>query len=402
MVSLKDVLFAKHMISDVISRTALIHDEVILNNVNGNEVFLKMENLQRTGSFKLRGAYNKISGLSEEEKMCGVIASSAGNHAQGVAFAAQTYGIAATIVMPRHAPLSKVKSTQAMGAKVVLHGDVYDDAYAEAMRLQQETGATFIHPFNDPLVIAGQGTIGMEIMEDLPDVNAVMVPIGGGGLIAGVAATIKQINRGVRVIGVQAKNMPAMEMSFKSGALVSYSGETTLADGIAVKNPGDLTFELIKKYVDDIVTVDEDEIAQAILFLLEKAKTVAEGAGAVSVAAALRDNPDYKNKKIACVVSGGNIDVNILARIIDRGLMKSGRKIFCDTMMIDRPGTLSKLLLLIAEIGANIIQITHSRNKQDIKMGYANAVLEMETTDEQQVEKIKKVLAENGYLAKIY
>lgn len=397
---LEEITRAGQTLSNVIYKTSLIYDTT-LSEISNNHVFLKMENLQRTGSFKLRGAYNRIANLTEEEKKRGVIASSAGNHAQGVALAAQIYGIAATIVMPKHAPLSKVKATQKFGAKVVLHGDVYDDAFAEAVKIQKESNATFIHPFNDPLVIAGQGTIGLEILEALPDVDIVAVPIGGGGLIAGIAAAIKQIRPSVKVVGVQTRNMPSMQESIARNQIVTVQGSPTIADGIAVKTPGEMTFEIIRRYVDEIVTVDEDEIASAILFLLEKVKTVSEGAGAVSVAAILNRLSQYNDKKIVAVVSGGNIDVNILSRIIDKGLVKSGRKIFCDTVIPDKPGTLWRLLQLISNTGANILAVTHKRDKPDVLIGYASVEIELETADEEQVNAIKKLLEQNDYCAKI-
>lgn len=395
-VTLDDIERARQTLSDVAYRTSLVHDEM-LNGISGNQIYLKMENLQRTGSFKLRGAYNRIANLAEDEKRRGVIASSAGNHAQGVALAAQVHGIKATIVMPKHAPLSKVKATKSYGAEVVLFGEMYDEAYAEAIRIQQQTNATFIHPFNDPLVIAGQGTIGMEIIEDLPDVEIVVVPIGGGGLISGIATAIKNCKPGVKVIGVQARNMPSMLEAVHQNKMITIKGSSTIADGIAVKTPGEVTFDIVRRYVDDIVTVDEDEIASAILFLLEKMKIVSEGAGAVPMAAILNKFSQYRGKKIVAVVSGGNIDVNMLSRIIDQGLVKSRRKIYCDTVIPDKPGTLWRLIKLVSDAGANIISITHKRDKRNVSIGYVYVELELETADEEQIRLIGKLLAEHGY-----
>jgi threonine dehydratase len=395
-VTLQDIREAREILKSVVYKTGVVHNTTF-SEMSGNSVYLKMENLQKTGSFKLRGAFNKIAHLTDEEKRHGVIASSAGNHAQGVAMGATFYGIKSTIVMPKHAPLSKISATKSYGADVVLCGNVYDEAYAEARRLQKETGATFIHPFNDPQVIAGQGTIGLEILEDLPDADAIVVPIGGGGLISGVSIAAKSIKPGIKIIGVQSKNMPSMAESVENKKITTVDGTPTIADGIAVKTPGELTFSIIQKYVDNIITVDEDEIANAILLLLERAKVIAEGAGAVPVAAILNRMEDFRAKKIVALVSGGNIDVNILSRIIDKGLVKGGRKIFLDTLIPDRPGTLWRLLNLVAETGANVLSVTHNRSTRDVAIGYAKVELELETVNEEHIEKIKNVLTENGY-----
>lgn len=394
-ISLNDLKEARKCLENVAYKTGLVHNTT-LSEMSGNSVYLKTENLQKTGSFKLRGAYNKIAHLSDEEKKCGVIAASAGNHAQGVALGATSFGVKSTVVMPEHAPLSKISATKNYGAEVVLHGDVFDEACAEAVRIQKETGATFIHPFDDKEVIAGQGTIGLEILEDLPDVDIIVVPIGGGGLISGVAAAAKKVNPDVKIIGVQTKNMPSMLKSVEAGKITTFDGLPTIADGIAVKTPGKLTFELTQKYVDEIVTVAEDEVANAILLLLERAKVVSEGAGASSVAAIL-NQIDVKNKKIVAVVSGGNIDVNMLSRIIDKGLVKDGRKAFLDTLIPDQPGHLWKLLRIIAETGANVLSVTHKRSVQDVSIGYAQVELELETSNQEHIDKICNILKENDY-----
>ncbi|OAT86106.1 threonine ammonia-lyase [Desulfotomaculum copahuensis] len=396
MITLADVQKAAKTLEGVAYKTGLVYNTT-LSEMSGNHVYLKMENLQRTGSFKLRGAYNKIAGLRQEEKDKGVIASSAGNHAQGVALAATVFGIRSTIVMPKHAPLSKITATRQYGADVVLHGDIYDQAYEEAKRIQAETGATFIHPFNDPQVMAGQGTIALEILADLPDVEVVVVPIGGGGLIAGIAVALKSLRPGVKIIGVQAKNMPSMAESAARGKLITVDGTPTIADGIAVKTPGELTFEIVRRYVDDVVTVDEDEIAGAILLLLERAKAVAEGAGAAPVAAVLHRLSGYQNRKMAVVLSGGNIDVNFLSRTIDKGLVKNGRKIFLHTIIPDKPGTLWRLLQLIAGSGANVLAVTHSRETLDVPLGSARVELELETADADQARAIRELLEEHCY-----
>ncbi|OLN32588.1 Threonine dehydratase [Desulfosporosinus metallidurans] len=399
-ISLDDVYKAKETLKGIAYRTALVYNS-ILSDLSGNQVYVKMENLQRTGSFKLRGAYNKIAHLTGKEKRCGVIASSAGNHAQGVAVAATIYGIKSTIVMPKHAPLSKVTATRRFGANVILHGEVYDEAYEESLRIQQETHATFIHPFNDPLVIAGQGTIALEILKDLPDVEVVVLPIGGGGLISGVALALKTLNPDVKIVGVQSKNNPSMQKSIALHQLVTIKGTPSIADGIAVKTPGDLTFELVQQYVDEIVTVDDDEIASAMLFFLESAKVVAEGAGAASVAAIMHGLSHYKNRKMVALLSGGNVDVNILARTIDKGLVKNGRKCFLTTVIQDRPGALAQLLQFTASMGANVLAVTHRRETLDIPMSYAKVELELETTDTEQIRTIKKLLEENYYRVEI-
>lgn len=395
-VSLEEIQKARETLDGVICKTGLAYSNII-SEMSGNNVYLKMENLQRTGSFKLRGAYNKVANLSELEKKNGVVASSAGNHAQGVALAATTFGIKSTIVMPKHAPLSKVSATRGYGAKVVLHGDVYDEAYAQAKRIQVEENATFVHPFNDPMVIAGQGTIALELLEDLPDVEVVVVPIGGGGLISGMAVALKNMKPSIKIIGVQTQNMPCMAKAIAEKHIVTIDGIPTIADGIAVKTAGDLNFDIVQRYVDDIVTVDEEEIASAILLLLERAKTVAEGAGAASVAAVLSRLSGYRDCKIAAVISGGNIDVNTMTRIINKGLVKSGRKVFFDTIISDKPGVLWQLLQLIGNTGANVLAVTHSRENRDVALGCARVELELETADDEQIYTIKRLMEQRQY-----
>lgn len=399
-ISLEDIKKARETLAGVAVRTELAYTNT-LSDITGNRVYLKMENQQRTGSFKLRGAYNKVANLSAEEKKHGIIASSAGNHAQGTALAGTLFGISSTIVMPKNAPLSKVKATRGYGANVVLHGSVYDEAYAEARRIQQEQQLTFIHPFDDPMVIAGQGTIALEILEDLPDVEAVVVPIGGGGLISGVAVAIKNLKPSVKVIGVQTKNMPSMVEAVAQKRIITYDGSSTIADGIAVKTPGELTFELVQRYVDDIVTVDEEEIASAILLMLERIKTISEGAGAVSVAAVLNRLPSHKERKIAALISGGNIDVNMMSRIINKGLTKSGRKVIFNIVIPDKPGSLWRLLQLTAETGANVMNVTHHRESRGVALGYATVELELETADQEQIVAIKHLMEQHQYCVNI-
>ena len=361
------------------------------------EVYLKPENLQYTGSFKLRGAYYKISQLSDEEKSHGVIACSAGNHAQGVALGATHNGIKSVICLPASAPISKIEATKALGAEVVLVPGVYDDAYARALELQKEHNYTLVHPFDDPLVKAGQGTIGLEIIEEMPDVEAVIVPIGGGGLISGVAFTIKTLKPDVKVYGVQAKGAPSMVDSIKKGERVRLDSVSTIADGIAVKEPGVNTFDICSKYVDEIVTVSDDEVAAAILTLIEQQKLVAEGAGAVSVAAAMFNKVPIQGKKVVCLVSGGNIDVTNLNRVITRGLVKNGRDCSITLRLSDKPGQLSKVCSVIGENGANILSVEHKRNSTNTQISGCQLNIEMETRDRDHIKQIVKALTEAGF-----
>ena len=393
-VTLGMILEARERLKGVAQRTGLVQFKALSDEQS--QIYLKTEDLQNTGSFKVRGAYIKIASLSEEERACGVIASSAGNHAQGVALAAKAFGVPATIVMPAGAPLSKVKATRELGANVVLHGTVYDDAYAEACRIQQETGATFIHPFDDPMVIAGQGTIGLEIMDDLPDVRTIVVPIGGGGLASGVAAAVKMLHPNVRVIGVQASGAAGMKASMDAGHVVALPSAKTIADGIAVKKPGELTFALCSKYLDEIVTVDDDEIAQAILFLMERGKMVAEGAGAAPVAAIMNRKFDVSGK-VAAVISGGNIDVTMLSRIIEKGLLRAGRVSKLRIILQDRPGQLEQVSRIIGGNGANVMAIHHDRTDVDLDIRDAILEITMETQDREHAQRIIEALREAGF-----
>ena len=396
-VTLQMVQEAQERLKGVAQKTGLSYTNSV-SKLAGCDVWLKLENLQRTGSFKLRGAYNKVASLTPEEREKGVIAASAGNHAQGVALAASVYGCQSTICMPKHAPLTKIAATRGYGANVVLHGDFFDEAAAKAVELTKKHGYTFVHPFNDPLVIAGQGTIALEIIEQLADVDAIVAPIGGGGLISGLAIAAKNVNPKIKVIGVQAANMPSMKQSIEQGKILTVNGKASLADGITVKTPGDLTYEICKKYVDDIVTVDETEIAGAILWLIERVKTVSEGAGAVPVAALMNGKiSGIHNKKVAALVSGGNIDVNNMTRVINSGLLRSWRKVFFETVIPDQPGALVKLLTLISESNANVLSITHERSQHGISMGYTAVSFELETANEKHVEQLVERLKDNQY-----
>lgn len=394
MLSLDKIYHASFVLKEVIRRTDLIAAPQI--NPDSN-IYLKTENLQITGSFKVRGAYYKISQLSDEEKARGVIACSAGNHAQGVALGATKNGIKSLICLPAGAPISKVEATKRLGAEVCLVDGVYDDAYQKALQLKEEKGYTFVHPFDDENVIAGQGSIGLELLEQLPDAEAVIVPVGGGGLISGVAFALKTLRPNIKVYGVQAAGAPSMVQSVAHGSIERLPSVSTIADGIAVKEPGKNTFEYCKKYVDDIVTVTDDEISTAILSLIERQKLVAEGAGAVAVAAAMFDKVPIAGKKTICLVSGGNIDVTILSRVINRGLVKSGRSYVLTVELADRPGELVGVTSILARTGANIISVHHERagKTHDINACYLQVVLE--TRNQEHIDSIREELTTAGY-----
>ena len=370
-----------------------------LENANrlGENIYIKSENLQLTGAFKIRGAYNKIRSLTPEEASHGVIACSAGNHAQGIALSATKLGIKSVICMPEGAPISKVEATRNYGAEVVLVPGVYDDAAREAERLSKEHGYTFAHPFNDPYVIAGQGTIGLEILEQLPEVEQVVVPIGGGGLISGVAFAIKQLKPSCKVIGVQAAGAASMVDSIHANKILTLPSVHTIADGIQVKTPGDLTFDLVRQYVDDVVTVKEGEIASAILTILEKQKLVAEGAGAVGIAAAMYGKVDIKGKKVCALLSGGNVDVTMLERIITRGLAKERRTVSFSTVLPDRPHALTRFLNIISQTGANVLDIHHERRNTRTDIGSCIVSMSLETRDAQHIKEIYDKLQTSGY-----
>ncbi len=394
MLTLDKVYKASHVLKEVIRKTDLIKAPKINPDA---EVYLKTENLQVTGSFKVRGAYFKISQLTEEERSHGVIACSAGNHAQGVALAATKAGIKSLICLPDGAPISKVEATKGYGADVCLVPGVYDDAYAKALQLRDEKGYTFIHPFDDENVIAGQGTIGLELMEQLPEMDAVVVPIGGGGLISGVAFAIKNLNPNIKVYGVQAAGAPSMEQSLKNGKIGRLDSVSTLADGIAVKEPGVNTFELCQKYVDEVVTVTEDEISCAILSLIEQQKLIAEGAGAVSVAAVMFNKVPVKGKKVVCLVSGGNIDVTILSRVIRRGLVKSGRASLLTIELIDKPGQLVGVSNIIANLGGNVTAVHHERADANANINGCFLRIQLETRNFEHLNQIKQALTDAGF-----
>lgn len=394
MISLERIKHAAYVLKGVARHTDMIDGSNLGTDAH---VFLKTENLQTTGSFKLRGAYYKISQLSDEQKEAGIIACSAGNHAQGVALAAAEMNIPCVICMPDGAPISKVEATRALGADVILVPGTYDDAHDYALTLQQGSQATFIHPFDDEAVIEGQGTIGLEILKQLPDVEAIVVPIGGGGLIAGLAFAVKSIRPEVKVYGIQAAKAPCVFESLQSGTRVVLDEVPTFADGIAVKKPGHKTLELIKEYVDEVVTVSEDEIAAAILALMEKEKLIAEGAGAASVAAAMFNKLPVQGKKTVCVVSGGNIDVSILSRVITRGLVTSGRNSTIHIALEDKPGQFAGVSSIISEHGGNVVNVRHSGSDPNMAITSCYLTIGLETRDFDHMHEIRTALASAGF-----
>jgi threonine dehydratase len=396
MLTLQDIERARARIKDDIYMSPCAHSETF-SKLTGNKVYFKLENLQMTGSFKERGALNKILTLTDEEKRNGVIAASAGNHAQGVAYHATRKGVKSTIVMPAAAPLVKVTRTKEYGAEVVLHGASYDEAFEEAWRRREAENHTFIHAFDDDAVMAGQGTVGLELIEQNPYLEVVVVPIGGGGLISGIAVAMKEINPRVRIIGVQTTRLPSMQRAVAEQAPLTLPAAVTIADGIAVRRAGARTLPVVSKYVDEIVTVDEEEIANAILLLLEREKTVAEGAGAAGFAALIQERIAVKGKKIAVVIGGGNIDVNILSRIIERGLVKDGRLVRFRVRIPDHPGGLHKLTGEIAAARANIQEVIHNRAFSRVDLGETAVDVTLETRGAEHIEQLIRLLAERGY-----
>lgn len=393
---LQDIELAAQRLRPVLHHTELDMSSTF-SEMTGGQIYLKCENRQKTGSFKIRGAGNKIAALAERGEVKSVVASSAGNHAQGVALAAKNFGIPATIVMPATAPIAKVQATQGYGAKVVLSGDCYDDAYAKACEICREEGATFLHPYNDLEVIAGQGTLGLEILSDLPTADIVIVPAGGGGLLAGVAACIKQINPRIRIIGVQAEGADAIARSFREKKYISTDAVSTIADGIAVKAPGDITVELINRYADDVVTVSDIEISEAILMLMERCKQIVEPSGATPVAAVLKGKVDVKGKKVVCLLSGGNIDVSFIQCIIEQGLVSRHRRLKFTVTLLDKPGSLSRLLNDVAALGANILSVEHDRLSAGLNPNETNVHIACEVGGEAHGENVVAELKKKGY-----
>lgn len=397
LVSLQDIEHARTVIQGVARRTPMKRSTTLSGLTGATDFHLKLENFQRTGSFKVRGALNKIHSLTPQERARGVVAASAGNHAQGVAFAAAKSGVAAEIFMPEDATLSKVMATRAYGAAVHLAGRDYQEAFEHAQRHQQEHGCIYVHAYDDPKIMAGQGTLGLEIKEEVPDVEAVLVPIGGGGLISGVATALKALDPQVRVIGVQAEGASTIAPSLQKGQPITLERAETMADGIAVRKTSATTLPIIRQVVDEVVTVSENEIAAAILFLLERAKTVVEGAGAVSLAAAMHRKVDLAGQRACAVVSGGNIDMTLLSRIIQRGLIKEGRIAVFDTVVQDRPGQMAAILNLLAQHKANVLDVRHDRNRADVPLHRVGVEVHVETKGPEHVEELRQALAQAGY-----
>ncbi|MGQ0542021.1 MAG: threonine ammonia-lyase [Blastocatellia bacterium] len=396
-VKLSDIQDARKTLQNIINPTPIIADEKLSSEI-GAKSFLKAECLQRSGSFKVRGAYNKISRLSDEEKRRGVVAASAGNHAQGVALAARLHNIKAVIVLPEFAPLTKIIATRAQGAQVILKGTTFDEAVEHSRKLQQEHGYTYVHAFDDDLVIAGQGTIGWEIVEDLPEASLVVVPIGGGGIISGIALAVKNLLPNVRVVGVQAENVAPVNRSLNAGEPLECESQPTIADGIAVKRPGEKTLPMIREFVDEVVEVSEEEIARGIFHCVQNAHLVVEGAGAAGVAALLAKKIEVKPDDTVCaVLCGGNIDGNLLARIIEQVLVRQGRYIIMKLLVMDRPGMLAALLNTVAETGANVVEVYHQRAIWLAPLGRVGIEMILEVRDEQHGRDVHKHLEGAGY-----
>lgn len=391
-----DIQSARSRLQGIIQETPLDYSKTF-SNLSKNSIYLKLENLQKTGSFKLRGAFNKIANLTAEECARGVIAASAGNHAQGVAYAAHYHNAPCTIVMPESAPLAKIAATQSYGATVVLSGNSYDDAYAHALELQKQFGYTYVHAFDDPLIVAGQGTIGLEILEQLPTTQAIIVPMGGGGLATGIAIAVKSVRPDIKVIGVEASAAACFRHALDTGRIETVPPCPTIADGIAVRRPGNLTFELAKQYIDDVLTVEEEEITRTMVLLLERSKLVAEGSGAAALAACIYGKVPADLGDVVVVLSGGNIDVTVLSRIIEHGLTESGRYLRLAVNVADKPGALRNLLEVFADLGANVLTVQHHRMGSGISLGQTEIEVDLETRDHQHIEQIFSTLGEKGY-----
>ena len=395
MITFADIEQARERIKEQIYLSPFPYSETI-SRLTGSRVFFKLENLQMTGSFKERGALNRLLTLTSEEGQRGVIAASAGNHGMAVAFHSQRLGITATIVMPRHAPLIKVSSVRRYGAQALLSGEDYAAAFQEAQRIADERALTYIHAFNHPMIIAGQGTIGLELYAQQPELDAVLVPVGGGGLIAGIALALKTLKSSTRIIGVQAAALPSMKLSIEQNQIARVPAAATIADGIAVRAPGDETFPMVKKFVDDIVTVSEGEIANAVLMLLEIEKTVAEGAAATALAALVNGKVSFTGKNVGVLISGGNIDMNLITRIIENGLIQDGRLTRLSVVISDLPGSLARLAQRIAALDANILHINQTRGFGQTAIGETEVELTLETTGREHIEKICAGLRADG------
>lgn len=399
-ITVEKVKEARELVRGVIHLTPLVYSR-FFSNLTGAALHLKLENMQKTGSFKIRGAYNKIYSLTSGERAMGVVAASAGNHAQGVAYAASRAGLKSTIVMPENSPITKITATRGYGAEVVLWGNDYDQAYEKALEIRDLTGAAYVHGFDDPDVIAGQGTLGLEILDQLPGVEAVVAPVGGGGLLGGLAFALKSLRPGVKVYGVQSAASPAVYHNLKGGPVGEGASSASIADGIIVRRPGEITLDLIRKYVDDVVLVDDEEISQAILMLLERAKVVSEGAGAAGLAGLIHDRLKIEGLNVVAVISGGNIDVNLLSTIIERGLIRSGRRLRIKTVISDRPGSLRKIISLVSNLKVNIISIVHDRSDPGVPLREAEVEFVLETMDREHVRKVTSTIENAGYSLEI-
>ena len=393
---LNQIISAREKMKGIIHQTPLDFSQTF-TDMSHNEVYLKLENLQKTGSFKVRGSINKLTSLSKEELSKGVIAASAGNHAQGVAYSSKMLNIPCTIVMPKGAPLSKIQATKNYGAEIVLEGDVFDDALAHAMELSEKQGFTLVHTFDDDEIIAGQGTVGLEILEQLPDVEAIICPVGGGGLIAGIAVAVKEKNPNVAIYGVEASACPSMAQSLLEKKPITVASSPTVADGIAVKKPGVRNLEIVEKYVDDLVTVDELEMIRTMFLLLERNKLLVEGSGASSLAALLYKKLNIKGKKVVALLSGGNVDVNFISRIIERGMVEAGRYARFSIIIVDKPGGLQRVLTNITEADANILSVHHTRMGRNIYPGYTEIEIAVETKSHEHILDLQKALTAKGY-----
>ncbi|MDG5788535.1 threonine ammonia-lyase [Evansella sp. AB-P1] len=396
MVTFNDIVRAYENMKNIVHSTPLDYSYTFSKH-SSNEVYLKLENLQKTGSFKVRGSYNKLISLNNQLLQKGIVAASAGNHAQGVAYASTMLGIPCTIIMPTGAPISKIQATREYGANVELHGDGFDEALAHALSLKDQSNKEFIHAFDDEDVIAGQGTVGLEIMEQIPDVDAIVCPVGGGGLIAGVATAVKEKNPSIKIYGVEASACPSLAHSLKEMEPVTINAKPTMADGIAVKRPGIHPFRIAQKYVDDMFTVDETEIAQTMLMLLERNKLLVEGSGAVSLAATLKQKLPIKNKKVVTIISGGNVDVSFISRIIERGMVEAGRFMRFNTILKDKPGNLEKVLQVITALQGNILDISFSHMGDKIYPSYAQLSISVETKNQEHIQEILEALKNKGF-----
>ncbi|HTK05933.1 MAG TPA: threonine ammonia-lyase [Ktedonobacteraceae bacterium] len=395
--TIADIWQAYKFLKPIMHHTVLSHSRTI-SAMTEADIYLKSEHMQRGGSFKARGAAYKISRLSQEQRNAGVIAASAGNHAQGVAIAAAQHGIPCTIVMPEGAPLAKVTATQGYGATVVLHGPTYDDAYQHCLELQEQSGATFVHAFDDPDVIAGQGSLGLEMLNDLPDADAIVVPVGGGGLISGIAIAARALKPDITIIGVQARGAPSCHVSLEAGALTATPTASTIADGIATKSPGALTFSIIQRLVDEVVLVEDEAIIEAVLLLMERCKMLVEGAGAAGLAAVLSGAVQLKGKKVLVPLTGGNIDINLVSRFIEHGLAAAGRYFVIHTRLTDRPGELMRMLSIIAEMRINVIDVRYQRISNRLPIMQREETITLETRNRAQCEELLRRLRAEGYL----